>query len=544
MSSRRDSRVHLNERQNDALLEFENFKRKYLLVNKHITKLNSTLSVRVEDLNTQVSTLYAENLRLRASEISLASQLKKERKKTQKIMEQAENVIGVLMEHLTGMRNTMGGKGPAATPFFRRLLSSDDDNLAPTVKRKMPTSPVQPPREATRLARPPDELITEIPESDEEEQDTDGSDTPTRTVVTCRPSASRLPLPTVALPIASAQPDLPFQNNLAPGSTKRKSGRRNSSLLVVEHPPETAGRVVSPVNGPARRTRRSSLEERRHSLDNEEREVELQIQGVAESTAELEANERVAVAPAINGTKLQVVMEKLELPDRKGKGKQTITEWTRDIENQSASERESSESSKEKERRRFGIKDVTNSPRKLPSDCVVDEKPLEISVVTPKPSHTQVFETPTQKMIVPSLLSNVSTPATDNGSEAGETVNGRERRLRKSVNYAEPKLNTKMRKPDPPPSSLRSRPSTGAVARRRKSIPASSAIMPSDDDGDADGEGPGPGPRLTEGRRKTVHSTAVNGALTHAPTTDIVPPVPTISYAAWAAESRRHSTAA
>ena len=56
-------------------------------------RLNSTLSVRIEELNAQISTLYVENLRLRASEIALAAQLKKEREKSRKVITEAENAV-------------------------------------------------------------------------------------------------------------------------------------------------------------------------------------------------------------------------------------------------------------------------------------------------------------------------------------------------------------------------------------------------------------------------------------------------------------------
>jgi hypothetical protein len=90
-------------------------KKKFLLANKHITKsvfvtlhtrhlyrplmarsparLNSTLSVRIEELNAQISTLHVENLRLRTSEISLSTQLKKEKERSQRILTDAESAV-------------------------------------------------------------------------------------------------------------------------------------------------------------------------------------------------------------------------------------------------------------------------------------------------------------------------------------------------------------------------------------------------------------------------------------------------------------------
>jgi len=62
-----------------------------------IYRLNSTLSVRIEELNAQISMLYVENLRLRASEIALASQLKREREKSWKVLADAEAAVSVTL---------------------------------------------------------------------------------------------------------------------------------------------------------------------------------------------------------------------------------------------------------------------------------------------------------------------------------------------------------------------------------------------------------------------------------------------------------------
>lgn len=93
------------------MLVCSSVKKKFLLANKHITKcveefqrlkksnlcrdirLNSTLSVRIEELNGQISMLYVENLRLRASEIALASQLKREREQSRKVLADAEIAV-------------------------------------------------------------------------------------------------------------------------------------------------------------------------------------------------------------------------------------------------------------------------------------------------------------------------------------------------------------------------------------------------------------------------------------------------------------------
>ena len=57
------------------------------------TRLNSTLSVRIEELNAHIQALNVENLRLRTSGIQLASELKREREKSRKVMADAEAAV-------------------------------------------------------------------------------------------------------------------------------------------------------------------------------------------------------------------------------------------------------------------------------------------------------------------------------------------------------------------------------------------------------------------------------------------------------------------
>ena len=56
-------------------------------------RLNSTLSVRIEEHTAEVSTLRAENLILRASENALKAQLRQEHEKSRKILAQAEAAV-------------------------------------------------------------------------------------------------------------------------------------------------------------------------------------------------------------------------------------------------------------------------------------------------------------------------------------------------------------------------------------------------------------------------------------------------------------------
>lgn len=96
--SRRESRNSTGGRSStgggtSTLDEFESFKRKYLLVNKHIAKLNSSLNVRIEGLMSQIAVLNMDILRLRASEMSLAKRLDEEKHRSRDIYMQAEIAV-------------------------------------------------------------------------------------------------------------------------------------------------------------------------------------------------------------------------------------------------------------------------------------------------------------------------------------------------------------------------------------------------------------------------------------------------------------------
>ena len=130
--SRRESRVSINIRQNDALLEFENCELMKPRWPQHIRlttsslsqetiparqqahrkvpplkslsppqmsnqkpspRLNSTLSVKIEELNAHISALNVENLRLRSSEIALCAQLRREKDKSRSIMADTEAAV-------------------------------------------------------------------------------------------------------------------------------------------------------------------------------------------------------------------------------------------------------------------------------------------------------------------------------------------------------------------------------------------------------------------------------------------------------------------
>lgn len=132
----------------------------------------------------------------------------------------------------------------------------------------------------------------------------------------------------------------------------------------------------------------------------------------------------------------------------------------------------------ERKRRRHedysGLKDVTNSPRSRamlpPLDTNASDRDRQhtpdtdgttpISGVTSLATTRSFLSTPTttpsttisqiSQLLTPQSSSSPVPPTCASTSEEAP-MGGRERRTRKSVNYAEPKLNTKMRKPDGPP---------------------------------------------------------------------------------------------
>jgi len=116
------------------------------------------------------------------------------------------------------------------------------------------------------------------------------------------------------------------------------------------------------------------------------------------------------------------------------------------------------------------------------------QKDASTSRTALQPIDNNVYEQnePAKQFLRPTSPSghSSSSPAPPNFSETDGQGGGRERRTRKSVNYAEPKLNTKMRKPDPLDSSS----SPSQAIKRKKSRPQV-LLSDSDSDGaDADEE--------------------------------------------------------
>lgn len=322
-------------------------------------RLNSTLSVRIEELQAQISTLYVENLRLRASEIALAAQLKKEQEKSRKILADAEAAVrppardmysdthspvktSNLSKHLGLLRQSFGtpcGPSPKSEshPVPRTRRPVVDPNTSPMIPR---------------LSRAPN--IPGINEDDELPSEEEGMGSANPAGLTGyrsardRSKASTLP---VLTRVASPPPlPMPLHVNLTEkgASTKRKS-RRQSGLLSVNTnvasstesergegliPP----RAASPAFGSPIR-REAGLAE-----DDEERRVDsMQDSG----SVLVDDND-------------YIVRQRKEKKEKKSK--QVDRETTPDeIDGATASR------ARERKRRRdeevSGLKDVTNSPR-------------------------------------------------------------------------------------------------------------------------------------------------------------------------------------
>jgi hypothetical protein len=337
--SRRESRVSMNVRQNDALFEFENcmcafcfyftislpdvrwhtVKKKFLLANKHITKcvltftpntppepqenlrrLNSTLSVRIEELNAQISSLYVENLRLRASEIALAAQLKREQEKSRKVMTEAEAAVrGMvhiivastyhlqtlnLTKHLSYLRQSFNISTTSPAP----ITPPSPRARKPPPNRK-PANPASNSPQVPRLARAP--TIPGIGEEEEplissSEQEFEKPPSPVlRKTSKPRPrlSASRLPLPARV-----AEPPLlqPLSNGaLSPdlhqsGShTKPRKPTRRQSGLISGNESLAVPRAPSPAFGsPIRRAAALAEEEEEVAAVNEQLMLEADME--------------------------------------------------------------------------------------------------------------------------------------------------------------------------------------------------------------------------------------------------------------------------
>ncbi|KAF4614794.1 hypothetical protein D9613_003499 [Agrocybe pediades] len=437
------------------------FKKKFLLANKHITKLNSTLSVRIEELNAQISMLYVENLRLRASEIALASQLKREREKSWKVLADAEAASQNLMKHLMYLRETHNVKYAPETapttppsPRAKRPPMLDVENGSPILNR---------------VSRPPEVPgIMEDDEPSESSADLEKQTTPPRKKPKAKPrlSASKLPLPTrgpsLLPPSTDATAfDQATDEAVSVAPKPRKTIRRQSGLLSVNTEALSVPRSASPAFGSPVRLEAGRAEEAEEFAAVH---GELDLTGIYQDT---EQQENYA-APT---------------PKKESKRKSKTKE-----QRESESERDVGESSsKHKEKTRLREHDEVDSSEILkpkvkeitiprtalqPIDSNVHEQVDEAKLAS-----TRQFLRPTSPAGSAPTSRGSSSPVPD--SEGNQNALGsRERRARKSVNYAEPKLNTKMRKPDPPPGSepVRKKRSSAAAVMTHNTYKPSSTL--------------------------------------------------------------------
>ncbi|KAL4254435.1 shugoshin family protein [Abortiporus biennis] len=467
--SRRQSRVSIDVRQNDTLLEFENFKKKFLLANKHITKLNSTLSVRIEELNAEISTLHAENLRLRASEIALTAQLKKEREKSRKVVADAEAATHNFMKHLGYIRKSHN------IPHSHHT-TPETQPLPPRARRPIIDPNVTPPM--NRIARPPtipgiyedEEPSPSSPESpgaDEEDEDDLRTLTPSPpTRRKAKPRSSSIPLPTRASsPPPPPNPHLPtidFDGHLEQ-TGKRKPTRRQSGLLTTSMSittiTEVKPRASSPTSDPPFRPHAE--------LEEEEEEVLAVIGGVDGEEPELIA---------------QSITRREKRRTKVSDVKETeIGSTRREKERKRSRESEELRPNILEGTKKSRLKDVTNSPPSHSPLPPVDTNPPQdpnraqapdediptSAVTTTSTSSARTFLTTPKTSPEPQLPTPRSSSPVPQTVPESQTQTGRERRVRKSVNYAEPKLNTKMRKPDAAPgTSKRSSIATSTPASR------------------------------------------------------------------------------
>ncbi|CAE7119307.1 unnamed protein product [Rhizoctonia solani] len=434
MASRREHRM--TAAQNDALMEFENFKKKYLLVNKHVTKLNSTLSVRIEELNDQVAKLQVENLRLRNSNISLAAQLKRE--KDYRGRGSDPKTVALI---------------DAATAEAFRQLSVIRDALAnansksPSPSHSIPTPPSTSP--------------------------------PARIIGPVHPGLN------TRAPVAKA-PEFPPLAESSESARSVKSRRRSSGGITTDDDD-------SEMERPMRVTKRG------HGIP-----APSYLESESEAEIESRTRRRTGRQSALlaRGTTIDSPVEPVvEIPTRPRSA--TITADTKRIKRKLVeSEPEDAiksvgaivdlpgdeEEFKPQHARTLAVnklQDVTNSPRKAGGrirdkardlDEDDDQEPVVTGGYIGTPAISKISKPPRARAFIPAPVSGRLTPVPS--TDEDQTATGRERRTRKSVNYAEPKLNTKMRKPTPDATSYGRFSIPTAKPRISTSIPRDSSPPP------------------------------------------------------------------
>ncbi|KAF7777724.1 hypothetical protein Agabi119p4_3796 [Agaricus bisporus var. burnettii] len=447
--SRKESRSSIGARQPDALAEYENRKKRFLISNKHITKLNSELSVRVDELSTDIRNLQGENLRLRQTVISLLAQLKREREKSRKILADTEVATLSLTKHLSYLRHTYNisvEPTPPPSPAFPPPKKPSPD----TIDACYP---------GFRVSKPP--TFPGIHEEDEPcqsssdiENDPKSRTDKRKTKSKSRLSASKLPLP----PRAITPPSVAHIPNMTPmpsqvdyasssGLRKRKSSRRQSGLLSIDTENLAPPRPASPAFGSPIRLEAGRAEE-------------------AEENAVTSGNMQVDMDPD-PGDQDFLVPSLLPKEKRKSKTKEKEPEDDR-------AKGYATDSLRSREKKRPREDDDSYLPEgtkgklrdKINSRAIL--QPIDPNTAREQEDvvvSTRTFLVPSSPTSSGPSQPHIPPPPPE--PEPETVPGGRERRTRKSINYAEPKLNTKMRKPDPPPGTelprLKKRSSAAAV---------------------------------------------------------------------------------
>ncbi|KZT57551.1 hypothetical protein CALCODRAFT_483102 [Calocera cornea HHB12733] len=360
---RRDSRIHLQLRHSDALQEQEAFRRKYLLVNKHITKLNAGLNLRVEELNAQISQLNAENIALRSKVIEMTRKLAAEQASTRRTAAEAENIASNAIRQLASLRDAFANMvSPIATPPAHLPSLAPREPVARTV-----------------LAKKPD--ISFIREASQEVEDVPRH----HSIMYAKEEEDVMPSPP------------------APAAfiTSRRISRRPTMPMEPELPPPqpTISKPVEVV-----------------TISSEE-EVESELETAPSLPAKVAINGKSTgrIAAALARQKSPEIDDSMPAP---GSTRRRLANKENDMD---ALREESGEETNRTSTVRRAIK----------------RRP----VTPPPPLTAEMADTP----VVPSR----AMPLQEQDPDMDITLEGlRERRTRKSVNYAEPKLNTKMRKPE------------------------------------------------------------------------------------------------
>ncbi|KAG8858556.1 hypothetical protein FRB96_005228 [Tulasnella sp. 330] len=405
--SRRHSRVSLADRQNEALQEFESLKRKYLQYNKQIIKENSQLRVTVEELKSQLSQLYADNLNLSRSNIALEKQLKRERAVNKKrggngnAIQQADAAAVSMIQELERLRRAIGQMVVPLSP------SPPRPQRELTVRERP-----DPANRVNLISKAPDfDLIQEGDSEDDEEQHGN-------------PDPRFVPLPDDDPPRAPSPPS-PFVNAIATSSTIatttcRKPTRRQSGLIGP-----VRSRAMSPGEEPA---------------SQEEDEVDDMLVDDVSNTSSTTTTTKIRLHATAD--------EPTTKTKRKGK-ESKVAHKLKDVTNSPPRPNDASEAS------RKGIMSILSENSEderlaLPKPTKQEPKARKSHSKQPPPSAAPPPEPSVQVLEIDMTLQPRRSSAQAASGEDVDTngTGARPARARKSVNYAEPKLNTKMRKPD------------------------------------------------------------------------------------------------